>query len=478
MTCPPPSRNERDLDVLGCGIIPALLIPLSDCAILSSELPSNKKKSTTIPVSSLTKLDLPDKIKSGKDLDLLALKLEPSMDISYYSLGSSFNSYIVLQSVDEDEAYVNFLHCQFIPYPDRNSVVLYNASTSAFKVQNLDTQSPVRTVLPTNKETFDHGNWHLELGKGLEFLLRVLPRDPEIYTGFLVPCEAVSEGREEVNKTIPSLRHRIEKIGETDITQVLRVQRKGKIVAAKVCRKPDIKWAADTWLNEMQILKDLKHHSVVQMLDFDGRHLTIFLEYIEGVDLSKMVDRDFICRIPKPDQYRIWNDISSALEYIHRLNILHHDIKPHNIILGKGNRGAVLCDFGIATLGPRFQNGGTPCYISPEFIYGQRDKPSDIWAFGVTMLFVNGLLPLPSGKWRIAEVERDIHTLAQMVDWLDQIKALRACLPKHLALLRGMLTEDANRRITASDLARDLVALTKYKTRERLRLLTGGQVQV
>ncbi|KKZ62365.1 hypothetical protein EMCG_03232 [[Emmonsia] crescens] len=312
MTPTPPS-HESELDY---GDIPALLIPLSDCASHSSELPLNKKRSVKVPSSSLTKLNLPDKIGSAKaqewkptSSEILALKLKPSAEISYYSLGSSVDSYIVLQTVDEDECYVNYLHCQFISDPDRDSVVLYNASTSAFRAQNLDRQSPVQNVLPTNNRAFDCGSWYLELGKGLEFLLRVLPRDPELYTDLLVPCEAESIRVEvpighkslyrlypkPIDKNAPSLGRRAEKIG--------------KIVAAKVCRKPDIQWA---------VLKGLKHHSVVQMLDFDGSHLTIFLEYIEGIDLSKLVDKDLISQVPEPDVYRIWKDISSALEYIHR----------------------------------------------------------------------------------------------------------------------------------------------------------------
>lgn len=53
-------------------------------------------------------------------------------------------------------------------------------------------------------------------------------------------------------------------------------------------------------------------------------------------------------------------------------------------------------------------NGGTPSYIAPELVVRQRNQASDIWAFGVTMLFVFARLPLPSQSWKI----QDLHLFA------------------------------------------------------------------
>lgn len=58
-------------------------------------------------------------------------------------------------------------------------------------------------------------------------------------------------------------------------------------------------------------------------------------------------------------------------------------------------RRAVICDFGLAAqvlISPPPFNGGTTCYITPEYVFdGQRGFEGDIWAFGVTMFFVLGL---------------------------------------------------------------------------------------
>ena len=101
-------------------------------------------------------------------------------------------------------------------------------------------------------------------------------------------------------------------------------------------------------------------------------------------------------------QFNVWIDVSSGLEYIHAHNILHLDLKPQNILLGQG-RQAKICDFGFSVQhnveSSVFYSGGTPSYIPPEYIpNGKLGRPADVWALGITMLFVLGLIPLPNGK--------------------------------------------------------------------------------
>ena len=106
-------------------------------------------------------------------------------------------------------------------------------------------------------------------------------------------------------------------------------------------------------------------------------------------------------------QYKVWVDVSSGLEYVHAENILHSDIKPQNILLGQDHQ-AKICDFGFSVQQNIEANivycGGTPSYIPPEYIpNGKVGRAADVWALGITMLFVLGLITLPDGKWQIAE---------------------------------------------------------------------------
>ena len=166
-------------------------------------------------------------------------------------------------------------------------------------------------------------------------------------------------------------------------------------------------------------------------------------------------------RLSKATQYRVWKDVSSGLEYIHAQNILHLDIKPHNILLGQ-NRQAKICDFGFSVqynVEPNvFHCGGTPNYIPPEYIpNGKVGRPADVWALGITMMFVLGLIPLPDGKWRIADTPQE-GTKAQkrMLEWLDQVERVLESTSYTPSPLRRMLIKNPRNRITPSQLVSDL----------------------
>ncbi|KAF1910994.1 kinase-like domain-containing protein, partial [Ampelomyces quisqualis] len=78
-----------------------------------------------------------------------------------------------------------------------------------------------------------------------------------------------------------------------------------------------------------------------------------------------------------------------ALKHLHDRKIMHRDIKPGNILLSDDHQTARLCDFGHAHIGGNWRGGGTEWYIPPEVLtIGTFDAAGDIWALGITMLFV------------------------------------------------------------------------------------------
>lgn len=87
---------------------------------------------------------------------------------------------------------------------------------------------------------------------------------------------------------------------------------------------------------------------------------------------------------------RITADVADGLAYIHAFNMIHRDIKPHNILVVRhGDDGMVakLTDFGYATRGPLATGMvGTPAYMAPEMLervmYGYL---VDVWALGCTI---------------------------------------------------------------------------------------------
>lgn len=212
----------------------------------------------------------------------------------------------------------------------------------------------------------------------------------------------------------------------------------------------------------MFVPSDALQPSIVRLLEFDGPRLTLSLEYIDGKALSRLVDSNGMSMISEGHQFTVWRNISSALQYLHDQDIVHNDIKPENIIMRNDSDSlrnnpdsiAILCDFGVAASSLVFRGGGTPCYLAPQFMYGERGKPSDIWAFGVTMLFVLNYMPLPNAFWEINEVQRKADALVRMVDWLGRVRKIRAGLPEEMKLLSRMLMEEADSRITAPSLCK------------------------
>jgi serine/threonine protein kinase len=170
----------------------------------------------------------------------------------------------------------------------------------------------------------------------------------------------------------------------------------GRIVALKVIR-PETSESGDyraRFLREARLAAAVDHPHIVSVFDF-GEHegrLYLTMQWVDGVDLQRLIDQ----RRPGPGQVvRIGTQIAAALGAIHRVGMLHRDVKPANILVRDigGEVHAYLTDFGIAKLaeaeGGLTRTGlviGTSGYLSPEQLRGQRpDARSDLYALGCVM---------------------------------------------------------------------------------------------
>jgi serine/threonine protein kinase len=184
------------------------------------------------------------------------------------------------------------------------------------------------------------------------------------------------------------------------------------------------------------------------------------MERMEG-DLTKYKDEEGVLRLGEAEQNRVWVDIAKGLQHLQEKHVLHGDVKPGNILCGAHYK---LCDFGVSSIiskepaseEPVPSNAGTPCYIPPEFLIGEQGHPSDIFAFGVTMLCVFGLMRLAGGSWNISRVRSDAKVQMQMLEWLKVVEDTRMKLPSRLKPLADMLVENPRRRLTASQLVEKL----------------------
>ncbi|MEO0560840.1 MAG: protein kinase [Chloroflexota bacterium] len=147
----------------------------------------------------------------------------------------------------------------------------------------------------------------------------------------------------------------------------------------------------DRFRREGEALSELNHPNIVKMLEAgmcDTDHYLV-MEYVPGGTLRDLLDQQ-----PKLSLQRtlyIALDLADALTRAHRLDILHRDIKPGNVLLAEDGTPR-LTDFGVARthaseMTADGQIVGTLAYISPESLTGGVvDARHDIWAFGV-MLF-------------------------------------------------------------------------------------------
>jgi serine/threonine protein kinase/predicted ATPase/Flp pilus assembly protein TadD len=141
---------------------------------------------------------------------------------------------------------------------------------------------------------------------------------------------------------------------------------------------------------EGEALRDLNHPNIVKMLEAgmcEQDHYLV-MEYVPGGSL-----RDLLTRQPQLTLQRVLYialDLADALTRAHRLDILHRDIKPGNVLLAEDGTPR-LTDFGVARTAASEMTGdgqliGTMAYISPEALTGGViDARHDIWAFGVMM---------------------------------------------------------------------------------------------
>lgn len=141
---------------------------------------------------------------------------------------------------------------------------------------------------------------------------------------------------------------------------------------------------------EAQSAANLSHPNIVNVYDWGKENNSYFIvmEFIKGSDLKKIIkDKGPFSSI---EAINIISKVCQALQTAHKNNIIHRDIKPHNIILTNEDEVKVT-DFGIARAGPSSvtQTGsivGTPQYISPEQAKGNKvNNTSDLYSVGVVL---------------------------------------------------------------------------------------------
>lgn len=155
-----------------------------------------------------------------------------------------------------------------------------------------------------------------------------------------------------------------------------------------------------------RILRGLKHENLPTVFDVCSceEYLLVLEGYIEGETLASIIEKN---ELNPKNTVTYMLDICNALDFLHKRNIVHRDVKPSNIIITPENK-AVLIDLSAARLiheGKKKDtaNLGTVGYAAPEqFGLYQSLPPTDIYALGVMfneiLTGVHPSLTTPKGR--------------------------------------------------------------------------------
>ena len=146
---------------------------------------------------------------------------------------------------------------------------------------------------------------------------------------------------------------------------------------------------------EAQAVAKLSHPNIVNIYDVaesGGLHYLV-MEYVDGVSLKEYLDSN--APLPVDEALNIFQQLLQALQHAHENNVIHRDIKPHNIMLDTKHNVRVT-DFGLAitaediSINAAEESGsdimGSVYYMSPEQIKGETvNAATDIYSAGVLL---------------------------------------------------------------------------------------------
>jgi hypothetical protein len=249
-----------------------------------------------------------------------------------------------------------------------------------------------------------------------------------------------------------------------------------RVVALKLVRGDD-EAARVALLREARAAQSLRHPHVLdvqEVLDVEGQPVLV-MELLDGETLAARLRRT--PRLTVAETVAVALPVASALGAAHAAGLVHRDLKPENVFLASAPPLVRVLDFGLARRTvidseTAVSSGltttglviGTPAYMSPEQLYGDRDLDhrADLWSLGVVLYqCLTGILPTAGdnlGQVIKAIVARPFEPLSR----------LRPEVPAPLADLVGrLLSRDrADRPFDASEAFDVLAAVDPAAARE------------
>ncbi|CAF1430160.1 unnamed protein product [Adineta steineri] len=220
-----------------------------------------------------------------------------------------------------------------------------------------------------------------------------------------------------------------------------------------ISRKALTKTTPDILINEIKLLKHIKHDNIVEMYDFswDENYIYIVMEYCAGGDMSMFIRSRQ--QLSEARARPFVQQIARVLKFLYEKKLSHMDLKPENILLTSIDKPILkIADFGVAQyIGRRGSTSirGTLLYMAPEILSSlPYDNRVDLWSVGVILyecLFGRPPFNCSSVDELIGEIKSNIP-----IDIPNDTRISSECRD----LLEGLLQRDPNKRISFKDFFR------------------------
>ncbi|CAN6714714.1 unnamed protein product [Malus baccata var. baccata] len=196
-----------------------------------------------------------------------------------------------------------------------------------------------------------------------------------------------------------------DKLGQGGFGSVFKgLLQDGHLVAVKMLS--GTKGKGQDFISEVATIGRIHHVNVVQLIGFcsEGSKRALVYDFMPNGSLDKYIfsEKEKNVILSWDVMHEIALGVARAIEYLHQgcdMQILHFDIKPHNILLDE-NFAAKISDFGLARFYPRDNNTvsltavrGTFGYMAPELFHrsiGGVSKKADAYSFGMLLLEMAG----------------------------------------------------------------------------------------
>jgi eukaryotic-like serine/threonine-protein kinase len=211
-------------------------------------------------------------------------------------------------------------------------------------------------------------------------------------------------------------------------------------------------------LHEPRLLGSLNHPNIVSVLTAEKQEGVFFIvmEYVAGETLEMVIMREGAVELTRALDFSV--QIANAVDYAHRQNVIHRDLRPGNVLISE--QGLVkVADFGTSRVLEIAAHGttviGSPPYMAPEQFHGKAVFASDLYSLGITMYqMLTGVLPYDTPS--PAELAR-----LMTGELVSPPRVRNPKLPRAVneIVMKALAPDISNRYQRAADLLADIMAL-------------------